>query len=372
MFSIDPVATKADRTAFIDLPHRLYRDFPHWVPPLKRDVAEMLDRARHPFHQHSRVEFFLARDAAGVVRGRIAAIRNQRHIEFHDEPVGFFGFFECERDAALSGALLDAAASWLRAEKLEVMRGPASFSSNEEFGLLVDGFDSPPLVMMSYNPPWYASLLESYGLVKSKDLVAYVRHHTRPPERLVRAADKLRERFDITIRPMNKKNFDQEVQLVRDLYNSAWEKNWGFVPMTENELHHMAQQLKQVVDPGFIPFAYVGGELAGFSLTLPDANAALIHMGGRLTPMSIARGLWKSRGPGKVRVLTLGVFDRFRRCGVAELLYLYLMDMATKRKVTQSEFSWILEDNHLIRAAIEKMEAEVYKTYRIYDYRLNA
>jgi GNAT superfamily N-acetyltransferase len=372
MFRVEPVGTRSDRRAFVELPHRLYRDDPYWVPMLNRDVAEMLDRSRHPFHRHSKAEFFLARDGSGTVRGRIAAIRNQRHIDFHQEPVGFFGFFECERNSDLSGALLDAAATWLRAEKLEVMRGPASFSSNEEFGLLVEGFDSSPLVMMPYNPPWYAELLEEYGLAKAKDLLAYVRDYNEPPERLVRVADVLRKKFDVTIRPLSKKRFDAEVQLVRELYNAAWEKNWGFVPMTEAELDHMAGQLKQVVDPDFVPFAYVRGELAGFALTLPDINAALRHMGGKLTPWSIARGMWKSRGPGKVRVLTLGVFEKFRRSGVAELLYLYLMEMAARRKVTQSEFSWLLEDNHLMLAASEKMGAHRYKTYRVYDYRLNA
>ena len=356
----------------MQLPHRLYRDDPLWVPMLDRDVTEMLDRERHPFHQHSKAEFFLARDSSGNVRGRIAAIRNQRHIDFHGEPVGFFGFFESERDPELAGALLDTAAEWLRKEKLQVMRGPASFSSNEEFGLLVQGFDSSPLVMMSYNPEWYASLLTDYGFTKAKDLLAYVRTYNEPPERLVRVAEALRKKFDVTIRPMNKKKFFSEVGLVRELYNAAWEKNWGFVPMTELELDHMAHQLKQVVDPDFVPFAYVAGELAGFSLTLPDVNAALIHMRGKLNPLSIAKGMWKSRGPGKVRVLTLGVYDRFRRCGVAELLYLYLMDQAAKKKVTQSEFSWVLEDNHLMRAASEKMGAHAYKTYRIYDYPLNA
>jgi hypothetical protein len=305
------------------------------------------------------------------VRGRIAAIRNQRHIDFHREQVGFFGFFESERDPDLSAALFDAAASWLRAEKLTTMRGPASFSSNEEFGLLVEGFNSSPLVMMPYNPPWYAGLIEDYGFFKAKDLLAYVRTYTAPPERLVRAAEALRKRYDVSIRPMRKKQFWKEVEFVRDLYNSAWQRNWGFVPMTNDELMHMARQLRQVVDPDFVPFAYVGGELAGFSLTLPDVNSALIHMRGRLTPWSIARGMWKSRGPGKVRVLTLGVFDRFRRCGVAELLYLYLMEVATRKKVTDSEFSWVLEDNHLMRAASEKMGAHAYKTYRVFDYALN-
>jgi GNAT superfamily N-acetyltransferase len=372
MFRVDPVRTSADRDAFIQLPHRLYRNDPLWVPQLNRDVAEMLDRDKHPFHKHSRVEFFLARDATGNVRGRIAAIRNQRHIDFHQEPVGFFGFFETERDPELAAALLDSAATWLRAEKLEVMRGPASFSSNEEFGLLVEGFDTPPLVMMTYNPQWYAALLESYGFTKAKDLLAYVRDYNEPPERLLAAAEKLRDRFKVTIRPMNKKNFEAEVDLVRQLYNAAWEKNWGFVPMTEDEIAHMAKQLKQVVDPEFVPFAYVDGELAGFALTLPDANEALIHMRGKLTPLSIAKGLWKSRGPGKVRVLTLGVLEKYRRTGTAELLYLYLMNVAARKKVTRSEFSWVLEDNHKMRTASENMGAYHYKTYRIYDKKLNA
>ena len=283
--SVTPVRSPRDRRAFIDLPFRLYQQDPYWVPPLKADVAEMLDPRRHPFHQHAEVELFLARAGTQVV-GRIAAVKNDLHIATHHEPVGFFGFFECERDPAISAALFDAAGRWLAARGLSVMRGPASFSLNEECGLLVRGFDSSPTVMMPYNPPWYADLIEAYGFRKAKDLLAYLARYTTPPERLVRMSDALARRHKITVRPLDKRHYWDEVERVRMIYNTAWEKNWGFVPMTEAEFTHMAKKMRLVVDPHFVAFAEVDGQLAGFALALPDINRALKHMGGRLLPIA--------------------------------------------------------------------------------------
>lgn len=364
---VRPVRTPSDRRAFIELPYRLYRDDPHWVPPLRRDVAELMDPARHPFYQHASAEFFVARDAGGRVVGRIAAVRNDLHEKTHDESVGFFGFFETERDSAVVSALLEAASAWLSERGLSVMRGPASLSLNEECGLLVDGFDSAPMVMMPYNPPWYAELLEQYGLTPAKDLVAYERDTGPPPDRLLRMEQTVAERYGVTVRPLDKRHFWDEIERIRTIYNAAWERNWGFVPMTEAEFNHVAKQMKPIADMDFVAFAEVHGKLAGFALALPDVNQALRHMGGRLLPFGWLKGLWHGRKIDAVRVLTLGILPEFRRTGAAEMLYLYLIRTARRKGLRHAEFSWILEDNAAIRTAMENLGGTTYKRYRMYD-----
>jgi len=363
------VRGRAATREFIDLPFRLYRDDPVWVPPLKRDVADLISPT-HPFHRHAQVQLFLARGAGGRVVGRIAAIKNDAHTAQHNDGVGFFGFFETERDPAIASALFDAAAAWLRARGLTVMRGPANFSVNEDCGLLVSGFDTPPFVMMPHNPQWYAELIETYGFTKAKDLLAYWHDTPESPERITRLAHKLAERHGITVRPLDMKRFSDEVERVRVLYNTAWEKNWGAVPMTKEEIDHMAKQLKPVVVPEMVVFAEIRGETVGFGLALPDLNVALKHMNGRLLPFGWAKALWYSRSIDRGRVLTLGVLPEHRRSGAAELMYVAILGAAKKRGITRGESSWILEDNMLMRRALENMGTRVYKTYRLYDTRI--
>jgi GNAT superfamily N-acetyltransferase len=366
LIDVTPERGRADRRAFIELPYRLYRDDPLWVPPLRRDVAHMLD-PHHPFHRHAEVELFLARDGGGRVVGRIAAIKNDAHTAQHHDGVGFFGFFESERNPEVAAALFATAAAWLAARGLTVMRGPASFSVNEECGLLVKGFDSSPVVMMPYNPPWYADLVEGYGFTKAKDLIAYRHEATELPDRLARIGDRLAARNQITIRTLDMKQFTAEVDRVRMLYNAAWEANWGNIPMTDAEFDDLAKQLKPVVRPELVLFAEVRGELAGFALALPDLNVALRHMNGHLLPFGWAFGLWYGRNIKAARVLTLGVLPKFRLTGAAELLTLGLYKNGFARGIYEGESSWILEDNLLMRQAIETVGGDPYKTYRLYD-----
>jgi len=324
----------------------------------------------HPFYAHAQREMFLARDAAGTVVGRIAAIKNDAHTAQHHDQTGFFGFFESVRDQAVANALFEAAAAWLRARGLTVMRGPISPSINDEVGLLVDGFEWAPVVMMPYNQAWYAELVERAGFVKAKDVIAY-RHTSAEglPERVVRMADALAKRNKITVRPLDVKQFDKEVDRVRMLYNTCWEANWGAVAMTDAEFADLAKQLKPVVVPELVAFGEINGELAGFALALPDLNVALKRMGGRLLPFGWVKALWYGRDgavPG-LRVLTLGVLPQHRRTGVAELMYLAIIKNGLKRGMTYGESSWILEDNALMRQSIEKIGGVPYKTYRIYD-----
>ena len=366
--SVDRVNGRRDLNRFIQLPWRIYRNDPHWVPPLIGDLKRML--TKHPFLEHAYVEYYLARRDGEVV-GRIAFILNHLHNEIHDEETGFFGFFEVmpEDDEAARALLLQVQECARRAGLFRI-RGPANFSCNEEWALLVDGFDAPPAVMMTYNPARYVEHIEKIGFEKAKDLLAYYLDNPEPPERVVKVAERLAERQGVTVRPMNMKKFRQEVERVRYIYNKAWEKNWGFVPMTEAEIDHLAKELKQIVKPELVLFAEKGDEPVGFALALPDYNRALKHANGRLFPFGLLKILWHARKIDMLRVLTLGLLEEYRRTGIDQLLYLRMFEGGRKLGIVRGEFSWILEDNHPMRQALEKMGCRVYKTYRLYEKRI--
>jgi GNAT superfamily N-acetyltransferase len=366
--TVRPVADRADLNRFIRFPWRIYANDPVWVPPLLSDLKTVLDRRRHPFHQHADVEYFLARRGDEVV-GRIAAIVNHRHNEFHEERTGFFGFFECIDDADVAGALLETAEAWLRERGMERVYGPESFSTNEEsgLGLLVDGFDKPPVVMTAHTPPYYPKLVEGAGYVKAKDLLAYWLDDQRPPERLVRGVERLQQAERVKLRTLNLKDFAGEVGRIKEIYNSAWERNWGFVPMTDAEFDHLARQLRPVVNPRLCAIAEVDGEPVGFALALPDFNQALKHVNGRLFPFGIFKLLWYQRKIDTLRVLTLGLKPGYRKKGIDAMLYLHIFREGVAAGFKQAECSWILEDNWDMRRGLERMGARVYKTYRIYE-----
>jgi GNAT superfamily N-acetyltransferase len=372
---VTPVRTKRDWKTFSIFPWKVYVGDPNWVPPLIADVIKMFDPAKHPFHEHAEVECFLAwrggaSGGAGQPVGRIAAFVNRAHNDFHEDKTGFFGFFESLPDPAVPRALLQTAADWLKERGMNRMRGPANFSSNEEWGLLVDGFDRPPVVMMTYNPPAYARYLEDFGLVKTKDLVAYYTEDQTIPPRMQRAADRIQREKSFRVRALDMKHFPQEVERVRQVYNSSLEKNWGFVPMTEGEIAHMAKELKPVVDPQLVLFAEAGDRPVGFTLALPDVNQALKKANGRLFPFGLIRILIESKKIHTLRVLALGVVPDWRRRGVETLMILELYKNGIARGYGAGEFSWVLEDNRLIRRALEATGARVYKTYRLFDYDL--
>ncbi len=364
---VRPVGSKEGREAFIRLPWALYRGDPNWVPPLVRDMRRMLDPDVHPFHRHSEVRLHLAFRGERPV-GRIAAIRNRNHEAFHQEPVGFFGFYETPDDPEVADALLDAAAAWLRDRGLRTMRGPASFSTNETAGLLIEGFDGPPAVMMPYNPPFYEDLVVAHGLRPVKTLLAYYIDNQRPPEYLVRAAGIVRRRTDVTTRPLEMKRFDEELATVRRIYNSAWERNWGFVPMTDAEFEFLAKELKPVVDPNLTRIAETPeGRSVGFALALPDVNQVLRKLNGRLFPFGILKALWYGRRIRRMRVITLGLLEEYRGKGVDALLYLDMIEKGASRGIEFAELSWVLEDNEAMRKPLERLGGEVYRRYRLYD-----
>jgi GNAT superfamily N-acetyltransferase len=362
------VRGRAKLRRFIRLPWRLYSGDAAWVPPLIADVRAILDRRRHPFHRHAETEYFLAWRGREPV-GRIAATINHRHDEFHGERAGFFGFFETEDDEDVARALLAAAEAWLRERGATFCRGPLSFSTNEEAGLgvLIDGFEHPPVIQMAHTLPYYPRLLESAGYVKAKDLLAYLIDNEDPPERLVRGVERLQRAERIRIRPLDVKRLSEEVVRIKAIYNSAWERNWGFVPMTEAEFDHLARKLRPVVDPNVCLIAEVDGEPVGFALALPDYNRALRYTNGRLFPFGVLKLLWHRKKIDGVRVLTLGVTPGYRKKGLDAMLYLKLFRNGVPRGYRWAECSWILEDNWEMRRGLERMGARVYKTYRIYE-----
>ncbi|RKH80003.1 N-acetyltransferase [Corallococcus sp. AB032C] len=368
---VTPVRGAADRTAFIRLPYSLYRDDPNWVPPLEMERRDFLDPKKNPFFDYAEVELFLARRGQDVV-GRVAAIKNPRHMEFHGTKEGFFGLFECVNDAGVARGLLDAASAWLKARGIDTVLGPANFSSNQDWGLLVEGYESPPALMMPYNPAYYAGLLETCGFTKAKDLFAFeLSASTPPPEKVARIAEKIRQREGVTVRAVNLKDFPAEVARIKQIYNAAWEKNWGFIPFTDREFEHMAKEMKAIVRPELVLIAEVKGEPVAFSMTLPDANEAFKAANGRLTTFGLPIGLVKlvlaSRKLKRLRLLTLGIKEGYRRRGLDAILYLDTLRNAKELGYTGGEISWTLEDNHLVNRAIESMGGQRSKTYRVFQ-----
>ena len=357
---------------FINLPWTIYRDDPYWVPPLKKEVRELLS-PKHPFYRHADCRLFLAlRD--GLPAGRVAAIINRNHNEFHSEKTGFFGFFECVDDLEVADSLFLAAENWLRERDMERVLGPVNPSTNEECGLLVENFLSSPFVMMTYNPPYYVELIQRAGYEKAKDLYAYWYHVGRElPDRLKRIVKKVKEREpDLVVRPLDMKHFKSELEVVRLVYNEAWEKNWGFVPMTDAEIDHLARKLKPLVEPRIVNLAFLGDEPAGFVMGLPDFNHVLKILNGTiLNPFRTMKALSAGKRIRSGRCLTLGVREKFRKRGIESILFAMTWQGGIDMNYRYGEFSWVLEDNYAIHdAATRVFSAEHYKTYRIYGKQL--
>lgn len=351
---------------FIALPYELYRGDPLWVGQLRMDVRTLLNPRKNPFFEHAEVQCFLA-ERGGRAVGRIAAIKNDAHTREHGDHVGFHGFFECGQEPGVANALFSAAARWLGERGLSVMRGPMNPSINDDCGLLVEGFNTPPALMMPHNPRYYADLHTGYGFKKAKDLIAFQATSAEIPERIVRAAKLIAERKSITLRPLNMKRFADEVELIKALYNQAWEKNWGFVPLTAAEIDHLAKQLKPIVVPDLVCFAEREGKVIGFAVALPDLNVALKrNPSGRLFP-GILKVLWAARRISRLRVLLLGALKEYRSSGVDALMYHWIWTKAYARGYRWAEAGWILEDNAPMVNAAQHLGFRPYKTYRVYD-----
>jgi GNAT superfamily N-acetyltransferase len=353
---------------FVEFPYRLYRDYPHYVPPLRIAVKELLDREKHPFYKDAEAEFFVAKKDGQVV-GRVAAILDKAHNRFHQENAGFFGFFEAINDQAVADALLQRAKRWVFDRGARFLRGPVNPSTNYECGILVEGFDSDPMVMMTYNPEYYPVLLEHAGLRKSKDLWAWLSNsHKIDMKKIDRVAEKALRSNGATVRPIDMKNFDADVERVWNIYNSAWERNWGFIPMSKEEFQLQGKEMKQILKPDLVLIGEVEGRVVGFALALPDINQALKPAQGKLIPTGLIKILYYQRLVKSVRVLALGVVEEYRASGLAAGFYATLVRNAQKLGYGDCEMSWILEDNVLMNRSLEVMGAKRYKTYRIYEW----
>jgi GNAT superfamily N-acetyltransferase len=365
---ITPVRGARDLEAFIRLPEELYRNDPTFVPMLRSSERKMLDPKRNPFYQHAEAEHFLARRDGRLV-GRASAIRNRAHEEIHQEKVGFFGYFDAENDPEAARGLLGAAEDWLRARGLERIRGPVSPSTNDPCGTLIEGFKWPPFVLMTGNPPYTPGLIEGAGYARAKDLLAYFILQTEAiHEKIRRIAAEVKSRGDVTIRDFDLSHFERELKLVMELYNDAWSKNWGFVPMTPEEIRFTADDLKAVVLPELSFFAYLSGKPVGFAFALPDINHSLKRAKGRLFPFG---WIWFLkpflRKIPTFRILALGVRKEQQQLGIGTLFYERYMDVAAERGYRAAELSWILEDNELMNRPLRQMGAKAYKKYRLYE-----
>jgi GNAT superfamily N-acetyltransferase len=375
MLAIRRIYSKADKLKFVRFLWDIYANDPLWVPALEMDRMKLIDEIKNPFYKHAEVAWFLAEDNGKIV-GRIAAIINRTHNEVHHDKMGFFGFFECINDKAVAKALFTEAENFLRSKGITSVQGPANPSSNDEYGLLVNGFDRPAVLLMTYNPKYYIDLIESAGYGKAKDLYAWLLStQTSRSEKLIRVTTELQKRSGITIRGFNKKQFDSEVSKIKQLYNEAWEANWGFVPLTDEEFDFVAKDLKPIYDPDMILFAEKDGETIGFALSLPDINQAFLA-GPRIPKglLNLPVGLWnlltKKKAIDTVRIVILGLKKEYRGKGIDGMMYRETIDRAEKKGYKYGEASWILEDNDAMNRACAMMNAERYKTYRIYEKQL--
>lgn len=358
-----------DTRAFIKFPWTVYANDPKWIAPLILERKRFLDPRKNPFFQHARAQLFLARRRGQVV-GRIAAVINAAHNQYHNEQAGFFGLFECLPDAeAAAVALLQAAADWVREQGATFLRGPVNLSTNElDCGLLVDGFDTPPVFHSSYNPLYYERFIQMCGFTACKDLLAFLRDYDPPPPpRLQQVMRRLQERRKVTLRTIDMRNFSTEVAQITAIYNDAWCDNWGFVPISDAESHHMANDLKLAIMPQLTILAEINHEPVGCFVAIPDLNQALRHLRGHLTPWGLLRFFYTRRRIDTVRVAMMGVKQRYQRLGIDLLMLAEAWRQASTLNIRRGELAWVLEDNEPMVRALQEVEAQPYKRYRLYQ-----
>jgi GNAT superfamily N-acetyltransferase len=370
--SIRPVEGRRERKRFVDVPYEFYPDrYPQWVPPLRRDAKSTLDPSSNAFFEHGDMQLFLAEDASGAAVGRVAGIVNGMHLQKYEDATGFFGFFECVDDYAVAEALLDAAADWLREQALEHMRGPANPSLNDTAGLLVDGFDREPSLLMPYNPPYHEDFLERYGFERVMTMWAYYLHKKYVEyERLKRGVDLVKRRTPgLSLRTLDTDRFEEEVRTVREIYNDAWADNWGFVPMTEAELQQFVNELKQIVDPEIVFFVEHEGVPVGFSVALPDVNQALRHVpDGRLFPLGLPKLLLNLYyGIYECRMPLMGIRKEYQGKGLDTMLVLATIENGPAHGYDACEMSWVLDTNERLKNHVTSLGAVVDKEYAMFE-----
>lgn len=369
--NIVPVETKSDLLKFIKAQWNFYRNDPNFVPPIIVDRMKLLNREKNPFFTHARAQEFIAYQDGQIV-GRIAAIINDNHNSTHNDKVGFFGFFECINNQEVANKLFQTAENWLKEKGMNAIRGPIDLSMNDDIGLLIEGFDLPPVIMMKYNPKYYIDLINNYGFEEKMLLYAYrLMMKNYASEKMLRMQNIIRQRYDVTIENLNfkdKAKLRADIQTIKDIYNAAWEKNWGFVKATEAEFDYIVDDLIQIADPNLVLIARVKGKIAGFALALPDINQILIHNKSGSLLGAAFHLLTKKKKITRVRIITLGVLEEFRKTGVDAVLYYEVAERGRKRGITEGEASWILSTNEMMNKALQStMNGEIYKKYMIYE-----
>ncbi|MBN1638494.1 MAG: hypothetical protein JW866_05985 [Ignavibacteriales bacterium] len=364
---IKKVESKKDLLNFIKFPWKIYKDNPHWVPPLIFDQKKIFNKKINPFFSHGDMDLFIAYSCNDIV-GRIAAISNNLHNKVHNEKIGFFGFFESIDNQLVANKLFKAVEEWCKERNFIELRGPANPSSNDEYGLLVEGFEDSPRILMTYNPRYYIVLFENSGFQKAKDLYAYklIDKKVISSEKLVRGAELIRKRYNLKIRPIDMKNFKTDLENFKYVYNKAWQPNWGFVPMTDEEIDYIANNLKMFINPNLIIYGYTDGKLITAAFVLPDYNYVLKGLKGRIFPNIIKFPFLKKKIKW-ARIITLGVIPEYQKKGIDSFMYFELHKRIVEAGYYQAEASWILEDNVMMLRGAEQMNAEIYKTYRIYS-----
>ena len=364
---IEKVTGKRELRKFIRFPWSVYKGDPNWVPPLIMDVKDKLNRKKNPFFEHAEMALFLAFKEAET-RGRIAAIIDESHNRMHDEKVVFFGLFECFNDPDTAQKLLDAVARWGKERGMEILRGPMNLSMNDECAFLIEGFDSPPVIMMPYNPKYYLDLMDQCGLKKAKDLYAFFMSADEAVKKRIRGlVDQVKQNTQITLRSVNLKNIEEEAERIKYVYNNGWEKNWGFVPWTEKEMDHMVKKLKVFADPEIVILAEDAGKPVGFAFALPNYNEVLIKLNGRITPLGILKFFYYKKRIKGVRAIVFGILKEYRNSGVSYMLYSEFEKNIKARGYEWGETSWQLEDNQAINQFVRSIGGDVYKKYRIYE-----
>ena len=367
---VEQVANPADMDQFIRLPYRLHEGDPNWVPPLMLERQEAFSPQKNPYFQHADVAFFLARRGDRVV-GRISAQRDRLSLETHKNGTGHFGLLAAENDPAIVQLLLATAEGWLRERGLIRVIGPFNLSINEETGLMVSGWDTPPMLLMGHDRDYLGGLVEAAGYDKIKDIFAYLYNIESDLPRTVRAVIDRPWPVDLKVRPLNMKRYDEELKIITGIFNDAWLNNWGFVPLTEAEIAHMAKSLRPLINPRLVQIAEVKGEPVAFGVCLPNLNAAIHDLGGKLLPFGWAKLLWRLKVARvkTARVPLMGVKRNISKGLVAVLPFLVIDAMRKEAKALgyeKIELSWILEDNMPMRRIIEAFGTTNYKTYRLY------
>ncbi|MBN1223640.1 MAG: hypothetical protein JXB23_10345 [Candidatus Aminicenantes bacterium] len=370
-FRIEKVTNKKELMGFIKFPRDVYKDDQNWVPPLFMDVKEKLDKKKNPFFEHAEMELFCGYDGSKIV-GRIAAIIDESHNRMHEEKVVFFGLYESFNDPDTTQCLLDTVAHWGKDRGMEILRGPMNLSMNDECAFLLEGFDSPPVIMMPYNPKFYLDLMDQCGMVKAKDLYAFFMSADEDVKKKIQfIVEEVKESTQITLRSINMKNIEEETERIKYIYNNGWEKNWGFVPWTEKEIDHMAKKLKIFADPDIVILAEDAGKPVGFAFALPNYNEVLIKMNGRITPLGILKFFYYKKRIKGVRAVVFGILKEYRNSGVSYLLYSEFEKNIKAKGYEWAETSWQLEDNDAINRFVMSIGGEVYKKYRIFEKRIS-